>query len=62
MKFYAVKILCEEKRFFGFTLDYLLVSYNFWKWKKKEKEKIDGGSLAKLVNRKINLLGNGIME
>lgn len=29
MKFYAMKILCEEKRFFGFTLDYLLVSFNF---------------------------------
>lgn len=31
MKFYATKILCEEKRFFGFgfTLDYLLVSSNF---------------------------------
>lgn len=38
MKFYVMKILREEKCFFGFTLDYLLVSYNFWKlkWKKKK--------------------------
>lgn len=38
MKFYATKILCEEKRFFGFTLDYLLVFLTFENEKEKNRQ------------------------
>lgn len=46
MKFYAVKILCEGKRFFWFTLDYLLVSFEN---QGEEKNRYLAELVAKLI-------------